>query len=94
MTKLIDDEFAKRRKAAADQVQNENNKLREMLRKNEEYVANVDGKYKELTDEQKKQIAQQNKWITDTIANNLKILAKQLEQIQKEQQIASLKIKA
>lgn len=93
VTKLIDDEFAKRRKATADQVQNENNKLREMLRKNEEYVVNVDGKYKKLTDEQKKQIAQQNKWITDTIANNLKILAKQLEQIQKEQQIASLKIR-
>lgn len=92
ITKLQNDEYAKRRKAAADQVQDANNKLREMYRKNEEYVKNVDGKYKQLTDSQKKQIAQQQQWITDTVSNNLKILQKQLQQIEKEQAANSLKI--
>lgn len=92
VTKLQEDEFAKRRKAAADEVQDENNKLREMLRKNDEYVKNVDGKYKKLTEDQKKQIAQQNAWINSTIANNLKALALQLEQIQREQAANSLKL--
>lgn len=92
ITALQKDEFAKRRKTAADEVQNENNKLREMLRKNDEYVKNVDGKYKKLTEDQKKQIAQQNVWINSTIANNLKALALQLEQIQREQAANSLKL--
>lgn len=93
ITALQKDEFAKRRKTAADEVQNENNKLREMLRKNDEYVRNVDGKYKELTEDQKRQIAQQNAWINSTIANNLKALALQLEQIQREQAANSLKLR-
>ena len=92
VTALQKDEFAKRRKTAADEVQNENNKLREMLRKNDEYVRNVDGKYKKLTEDQKKQIAQQNTWINSTIANNLKALALQLEQIQREQVANSLRL--
>lgn len=92
ITALQKDEFAKRRKTAADEVQNENNKLREMLRKNDEYVKNVDDKYKKLTEDQKKQIAQQNAWINSTIANNLKALALQLEQIQREQAANSLKL--
>ena len=92
VTKLVNDEYAKRRKAAADEIQNENNKLREMLRKNDDYVKNVNGKYKKLTEDQKEQIAQQNAWINSTIANNLKILALQLEQIQREQAANSLKL--
>lgn len=93
ITELQNDEYAKRRKAAADQVQDANNKLREMYRKNEEYVKNVEGKYKQLTESQKKQIEQQQKWITDTVANNLKLLALQLQQIEKEQQVSALKIR-
>lgn len=92
VTKLRNDEYAKRRKAANDEVQDENNKLREMLRKNDEYVKNVKGKYKKLTESQKKQIAQQNAWLNSTIANNLKALALQLEQIQREQAVNSLKL--
>lgn len=92
VTKLTNDEYAKRRKAAADQVQDENNKLREMYRKNEVYVANVEGKYKALTEEQKKQIQQQQDWITKTIANNLKLLDLQLQKIKKEQLVNSAKI--
>ena len=90
VTKLVNDEYAKRRKAAADEVQDENNKLREMLRKNDDYIKNVNGKYKKLTEDQKRQIAQQNAWINSTIANNLKALALQLEQIQREQAANSL----
>lgn len=93
ITKLQNDEYAKRRKAAADQVQDANNKLREMYRKNVEYVENVDRKYKELTEDQKRQIEQQQQWITATIENNLQLLAYQLEQIQKEQRINALKIR-
>lgn len=92
VTELIQDEYAKRRKAAADEVQDENNKLREMYRKNEEYVTNVDKKYKELTDSQKEQIAQQQKWITDTIANNLRALDLQLQQIMNEQLVNSTRL--
>ena len=92
VTALQKDEFAKRRKTAADEVQNENNKLREMLRRNDEYVRNVGGKYKKLTENQKKQIAQQNAWINSTIANNLKALTLQLEQIQREQVANSLRL--
>lgn len=87
VTALLEDEYAKRRKAAADQVQDENNKLREMLRKNDEYVKNVGGKYKKLTEEQKEQIEQQNAWINNTIANNLRALDIQIQKIQNEQQI-------
>lgn len=93
ITKLQNDEYAKRRKAAADQVQDANNKLREMYRKNVEYVNNASNKYKQLTDDQKRQIEQQQQWITATIANNLQLLANQLERIQKEQQINALKIR-
>ena len=92
ITALLNDEYAKRQKAAADEVQNENNKLREMYRRNVEYVNNVEGKYKELTEEQKKQIEQQQRWITSTIENNLRALSLQLENIQREQQINSVKL--
>ena len=64
-----------------------------MYRKNVEYVNNVNKKYKQLTDDQKRQIEQQQQWITATIANNLQLLANQLERIQKEQQINALKIR-
>lgn len=90
VTELLKDEYAKRRKAAADQVQDENNKLREMYRLNEEYVKNVDGKYKKLTEDQKKQIDRQQELIIKTFANNLRALDLQLQQIQNEQKVASL----
>ena len=92
VTELLRDEYAKRRKEAADQVQDENNKLREMYRLNETYIANVDGKYKRLTEDQKKQIDRQQKLITETIANNLKALDLQLQQIMNEQKVNSLQI--
>ena len=92
ITELIQDEYAKRRKAANDEVADENAKLREKYRKNEEYVANVEGKYKELTDAQKEQIAEQQKLILATIDNNLKLLDLQIRRIMNEQQVASKQI--
>lgn len=92
LTELIQDEYAKRRKAAADEVQDENNKLREKYRKNEEYIANVEGKYKELTDTQKEQIAEQQRLILATIDNNLRLLDLQIRRIMNEQQVASEQI--
>lgn len=92
VTNLVRDEYAKRRKAAADQVNDENNKLREMYRLNEEYVKNTNGKYKKLTEGQKEQIKKQQELITKTVANNLKYLDYQVQQIMKEQQINSEKI--
>lgn len=92
ITKLQRDEYIKRRKAAVDATLDANRQLAERYRKNEEYVKNTEGKYKQLTDEQKKQIAQQQKWINDTIANNLEQLKFELEQIEKERQINSLRI--
>lgn len=92
ITKLQRDEYIKRRKAAVYATLDANRQLTEQYRKNEEYVKNTEGKYKQLTDEQKKQIAQQQKWINDTIANNLEQLKFELEQIEKERQINSLRI--
>lgn len=92
ITKLQNDEYAKRRKAAADQVADANNKLREMYRKNEEYVKNVGGKYKQLTEDQKKQISDQQNLINKTIANNLKALDLEIQRIKREQQVNSIKI--
>lgn len=92
ITKLQRDEYIKRRKAAVDATLDANRQLTEQYRKNEEYVKNTEGKYKQLTDAQKKQIAQQQKWINDTIANNLEQLKFELEQIEKERQINSLRI--
>ena len=92
VTKLQNDEFAKRRKSSEDQVQDTNNKLQEMLRLNEEYVANVDGKYKSLTDEQKIMIEQQNRWLSQSIINNTMYLALEIEKIQREQAVNTIKI--
>lgn len=92
ITKLQRDEYIKRRKEAVDSTLDANRQLEERYRKNEEYVKNVNGKYKELTAEQKKQIAQQQAWILDTIANNLEQLNFEIEQIEKERKINSLKI--
>lgn len=92
ITKLQRDEYIKRRKATVDATLDANRQLAEQYRKNEEYVKNTEGKYKQLTDAQKKQIAQQQKWINDTIANNLEQLKFELEQIEKERQINSLRI--
>ena len=93
ITSLISDEYSKRKKEAEDSVNTENDTLRDKYRKNLAYIANVDNKYKQLTEKQKKQIEQQNLWIIETIANNEERLARQLEDIEREQALTSLKIR-
>lgn len=93
ITSLISDEYSKRKKEAEDSVNTENDTLRDKYRKNLAYIANVDNKYKELTEKQKKQIEQQNLWIIETITNNEERLARQLEDIEREQALTSLKIR-
>lgn len=92
ITALEHDEFAKRSKERMDATMTEIDQLNERYRKNEEYVKNIDGKYKALTEEQKKQIAQQQQWIVETIKNAQEKLTNDLEQIEKERQIHSLEV--
>lgn len=90
--KLTEDEYEHRKQEARYQIEDENNRLRDMLRLNEKYVANVGGKYKKLTDEQKKEIELQNDYLTKTIDNNAKYLERTLEKIANEQGINTEKI--
>lgn len=90
--KLTEDEYEHRKQEARYQIEDENNRLRDMLRLNEKYVANVGGKYKKLTDEQKKEIELQNDYLTKTINNNAKYLERTLEKIANEQGINAEKI--
>lgn len=90
--KLTEDEYEHRKQEARYQIEDENNRLRDMLRLNEKYVANVGGKYKKLTDEQKKEIELQNDYLTKTINNNAKYLERTLEKIANEQGINTEKI--
>lgn len=90
--KLTEDEYEHRKQEIRYQIEDENNKLRNMLRLNEKYVANVGGKYKKLTDEQKKEIELQNEYLTKTIDNNAEYLSRTLEKIANEQGINTEKI--
>lgn len=92
ITALMHDEYAQRRKEAMDSTMTEIAQLKEKYRKNETYVANVDGKYKKLTEDQKKQIEQQQQWILDTVKNAQEKLSFELKQIEIERQVNSLKI--
>jgi hypothetical protein len=90
ITKLQNDEYVKRRKALIDSAKTEARELNELYRKNENYIANPENKYKPLTEEQKNQIQQQQQWIRDTIINSQKKLNFDLSQLEKERQINSL----
>lgn len=90
ITKLQNDEYIKRRKALIDSARTEAKELQEIYRKNENYIANPENKYKPLTNEQKQQIQQQQQWIKDTLTNAQKKLSFDLSQLEKEHQIAVL----
>ena len=92
ITKLQNDEYVKRRKALIDSAKTEARELQEMYRKNENYIANPENKYKPLTEEQKQQIQQQQQWIRDTLINAQKKLIFDLSQLEKERQITVLTI--
>ena len=91
VTQLIQQEAAKRKKLAQDEVQNEDNKLKEQFRLNEEYLKNTDGKYKELTAEQRRELEHQQKLIKQAIQNNARSLAESIRKIDEEE---SLKLNA
>lgn len=92
ITKLQRDEYVQRRKSVVDATLDANRQLEEKYRKNEEYINNIDGKYKQLDESQRQQIMNQQQWIQKTIANNLEQLNFEIEQIEKERQINSIKI--
>lgn len=85
ITALTQNEYQKRRQEIATTLTAEIGSLKEKYRKNEEYIKNVSKKYKTLTEEQKKQIDNQQKLITKTIANNLKRLLIETAKINAEQ---------
>lgn len=91
ITQLQRDEFAKRRLEAIDQTNATIREMQEKFRQNEAFIANVDGKYKPLTPEQKKQIEEQQKEIASIIENADRKLQIDLQNIEYEQQIDNLK---
>ena len=91
ITQLQRDEFAKRRLEAVDQTNATIREMQEKFRQNEAFIANVDGKYKPLTPEQKKQIEEQQKEIASIIENADRKLQIDLQNIEYEQQIDNLK---
>lgn len=91
ITALQRDEFAKRRLEAVDQTNATIREMQEKFRQNQAFIENKDGKYKPLTPEQKKQIEEQQAEIRAIIANEEKKLQIDLQNIEYERQIDSLK---
>ena len=69
ISELQRDEFEKRRIEAVDQANATIREMQEKFRKNQAFLDNKDGKYKPLTEEQKKQIEEQQKEIEAIIIN-------------------------
>lgn len=92
ITALMQNEFAKRRKAVIDATMTENAELARRINMNKRYVENINGKYKALTDSQKKQLTTQNELLTNTMSNNIKKLQEKIDIIKNEEQINSLHI--
>ena len=85
------DEYQKRRIEAIDATNATIREMQEKFRKNEEFLANKDGKFKPLTPEQKKQITEQQNEITAIIENERRRLAIDLQKIDDEQAVESMK---
>lgn len=92
ITNLIHEEYTKRRKELDDQAKDEIARLEEKKRKNLEYLENVNGKYKELTEEQKIIVLKQNQIIADSITNINRKLNYDLEQLERERQAKAITI--
>jgi len=69
ISELQRDEFEKRRIEAVDQANATIREMQEKFRKNQAFLDNKDGKYKPLTEAQKKQIEEQQKEIEAIIIN-------------------------
>lgn len=92
ITELERDEYARRRKEAVDAAGAKIRALEETYRKNEEYLNDEEDKYKELTHEEVALIKKAQAQIVETILNEQAQLAYELEQIEKNRQIAELKL--
>ena len=92
ITVLMQNEYAKRRKAIIDTTMTENAELARRISMNRRYVENVDGKYKALTDSQKKRLAIQNDLLATTMSNNIRKQQEDLAAISREEQINSLRV--
>ena len=83
------DEFRKRRIEAIDSTNATIREMQEKFRKNEVYLANPEGKFKPLTEEQKQQIERQQKEIKAIIENAQRKLEIDLQKIEDERQLDS-----
>lgn len=92
ITSLIHEEYTKRRKELDDQAKDEIARLEEKERMNLKYLKNAEGKYKELTEEQKIMVLKQNQVIADSIANINRKLNYDLEQLERERQAKAITI--
>lgn len=92
ITELEREEYAKRRKEAIDSANAKIRELEETYRKNVDYLADEENKYKELTEEEKRLIEEAQQRIRETITNTQDQLTYELEQIEKDRQINELRI--
>lgn len=83
------DEFQKRRIEAIDQTNATIREMQEKFRKNEVFLTNPGNKHKPLTEEQKKQVEEQQREIQAIIENSRKKLAIDLQKIDDEEQVYS-----
>lgn len=84
------DEFQKRKIEAIDAANATIREMQEKFRKNQVFLTNPDNKYKPLTEDQKKQIEQQQKEIQAIIENAQRKLAIDLQKIEDDRQIDSI----
>lgn len=92
ITNLIHEEYTKRRKELADSAADEIARLEEKRRKNIEYLENVNGKYKELTAEQRIIVLAQQQAIADAQTNIQRRLNYDLEQLERERKATAITI--
>lgn len=85
------DEFRKRRIEAIDATNATIREMQEKFRKNEVFLTNPDNKNKPLTEDQKKQIEEQQKEIQAIIENAQRKLEIDLQKIEDERQVDSSK---
>lgn len=85
------DEFQKRRIETIDATNATIREMQEKFRKNQAYLENKDGRFKPLTSEQRKQIEEQQNEINAIIENSRRKLEIDLQKIDDEQQVDSMK---
>lgn len=92
LSRLEQDEFAKRRKEAIETYNSNTAALNNMYDKNKRILENQDKLYKDLSDDQKKQVEETQITIINTIQKYQEELNQELEFIEKDRQINELKL--